>query len=156
MKVRCGCCKKFVDRDTAFKCRVSYYCDRTCYKKKVFEKKVSSSKTSPVKKLQPLNVSNDVRAHVLARDGFKCRYCQNTSNLVLHHVVYRSEARNRQWCDEVSNLITLCNYPCHIDIVHGDKRRWQPLCLGIIWLREVCGDKTMTLRKLERKLHNGS
>jgi hypothetical protein len=87
------------------------------------------------------DLAPDLRQRVLERDGFRCCYCgRSSNNLALHHVIYRSEIRNRPWQDQPSNLITLCNMPCHLDIIHGNKQLYQPLCLKLIWLREVEGD----------------
>jgi len=43
-----------------------------------------------------------------ARDGWKCRHCNNRSGLHPHHVIYQSQ----QGPDTLDNLITLCA-SCH-------------------------------------------
>jgi len=88
-----------------------------------------------------------LRDSVVRLDGSRCRCCGSGRNgaLHVHHVMYRSQGGPH----EQSNLITLC-VDCHM-VVHSDKRRYQPLCLGVIWLRSF-GDKQVTVRSLERKL----
>ena len=68
------------------------------------------------------NVPTEVRAAVYARDHHRCRYCAKASDLHLHHIHYRSEGVDHS----ETNLITLCS--THHDVIHSDKRRWQPIC----------------------------
>jgi hypothetical protein len=88
--------------------------------------KASAARTQ--KKNRSDGLTNEARERVLALDNFKCRYCGGTDNLAVHHIYYRSEAKGEVWLHEDINLITLCNYPCHIDIVHGNKKLYQPIC----------------------------
>lgn len=62
----------------------------------------------------------------------------------LHHVHYRSEGVDHS----PHNLVALC-VECHNPIVHANKRKWQPICLAYIWLRDVEGRK-LTLREVEK------
>jgi hypothetical protein len=43
-----------------------------------------------------------------ARDGWKCRHCQDRNGLHPHHLIYQSH----QGPDELTNLLTLC-WQCH-------------------------------------------
>lgn len=48
-----------------------------------------------------------------------CRLCGRTSNLNIHHIIYRSQLGN----NDERNLIRLC-YDCHRR-VHSNKKVWQ-------------------------------
>ena len=50
----------------------------------------------------------DVNVQCFIRDKWKCRCCGNRSNLMAHHIVYRSH----QGPNELQNLLTLCS-ACH-------------------------------------------
>lgn len=63
----------------------------------------------------------------------------------MHHVLYRSQ----QGPDHHSNLVTLCT-TCHMR-AHGNKRHWQPVLLGLIWLHYAEG-RYMTVPEAERRL----
>lgn len=66
------------------------------------------------------------------------------ANPNLHHVHYRSEGVDHS----PHNLVALC-VKCHNPIVHANKRKWQPICLAYIWLRDVEG-RRLTLREVEK------
>jgi 5-methylcytosine-specific restriction endonuclease McrA len=68
------------------------------------------------------DIPPQVREAVLARDRHRCRYCGRTADLHLHHIHYRSEGVDHR----ATNLITLCG--AHHDLIHSNKRRWQPVC----------------------------
>ena len=141
MKVKCGNCKKFIQKEDAVKSGISYFCNSDCRSNKAL---------SQFQKAKTRKVDLDsAREEVFARDGFRCRYCGGKKNLVVHHVIYRSEIKNRQWQEEISNKISLCNEPCHLTIIHGNKKKYQPLCLKIIWLREIYGDKITLIKDIE-------
>jgi hypothetical protein len=55
-----------------------------------------------------------------ARDGWKCRHCQDRNGIHPHHVVYRSH----QGPDALNNLITLCAC-CHLEGIHGGKLKLE-------------------------------
>jgi 5-methylcytosine-specific restriction endonuclease McrA len=62
---------------------------------------------------QPRLVLNEeaydqLKKHVLNRDGWKCQDCGTSANLQVHHLVYRSQLGP----DESTNLISLCAR-CH-------------------------------------------
>lgn len=58
-----------------------------------------------------------IRRLVLRRDNYRCRYCgnENTEQLTLHHVQYRSQGGTH----DPDNLVTLCYMPCHRKIHDG-------------------------------------
>lgn len=150
-KVKCKGCKTYVEKDDAIYSNLSNFCSWDC----VFNSSSKKPKKKPknVASVEPVGLPSEVREHVLRADGYKCRLCGNpSSNICFHHVIYKSEKKNKPWQDQTSNGITLCNQPCHLDIVHKNKKRFQPLCLGIIWLREVHGDKYTTIYDLEKQL----
>lgn len=161
-KVRCANCKEFIEKSDAIPSGISNFCSTACLfakknKRSIGQGSKDSTKTKRVqshRRLVSHELSDEVRRYVLQADNFRCRLCGRTNNLACHHVIYKSEKRNKQWQDEISNLITLCNSPCHLSIVHGNKKRFQPLCLGIIWLREVEGDRSTTIYDLEKRLED--
>ena len=151
-KVKCHACKEYVDTGSAFRRGLSSWCDYDCFidsqnaalKKKY--KKMASSKGHDT------GVYEELRLKVLTSDNFRCRLCAKQNNLAVHHVIYKSDKKNKPWENTVSNLITLCNTPCHLSIVHKNKKRFQRLCLGIIWIREIEGDRSTTIYQLEKRL----
>ena len=59
----------------------------------------------------------ELREHVLRRDGWRCQLCGSNRNLEVHH----REFRSRSGADDERNLITLCS-DCHSPI-HGKSMR---------------------------------
>jgi 5-methylcytosine-specific restriction endonuclease McrA len=49
-----------------------------------------------------------LKTRILKRDGWKCQYCGSSTNLRVHHLVYRSQLG----ADVSDNLINLC-VACH-------------------------------------------
>ena len=149
-KRKCAYCNEFFERDEMIVDRLSSFCTQ--------EHRLLSVKTGHErlverrrKQKQETDIPQDVRDLVLKLDNYRCRYCGSASaNLVAHHIVYRSEARNEPWLNDPVNLITLCNYPCHIDIVHSNKSLYQPLCRQVVYLRSLKGDSMTTIEELER------
>lgn len=149
-KRRCAYCREYFDQSTMIVSGLSAFCSNGHLLK-------ARNKSRP--KPQPKQPNDDfdgispaMRLAAIEADGYRCRYCGNLShNLAVHHIYYRSEARNEPWLHQPHNLITLCNYPCHLDIVHGNKRLYQPLCLQIVWLRMIEGDVHTTIQMLERQ-----
>ncbi len=68
-------------------------------------------KRPPVRLEPPLY--DQLRNHVLQRDGWRCQACGTMSNLEVHHKEFRSHSG----ADAKENLITLCT-ACHAR-VHG-------------------------------------
>lgn len=166
-------CKERVDRDEAIRQGVVSFCsdehrkawwDDQRTKRRVQtirnleanrpSRPPKASRSHPKGRLRPRSgVRAETRRDVFIKDDWKCRFCRRSSvALQCHHVIYRSEAPNAPWLHEASNLITLCSR-CH-DKVHSDKKRWQSLCLGVVWIREVEGDRWCTIPSLEIRLHN--
>lgn len=81
-----------------------------------------------------------LRDEVLERDNRRCRFCGGNRNLNAHHIDYRSQGG----LHEAWNLIMLCD-DCHMT-VHSNKRRFQPLLRGYIWLVYVEGKQWMVPR----------
>lgn len=156
-KVKCSTCKEYIAKDTALHVGISSFCNRECmYAKGDNKTKKPRSKASKAYHKKKASaevdiVSEQLAEYVLRRDRFSCRLCGRKNNLALHHVIYKSQKTNQQWCNEQSNLITLCNEPCHLDIVHKYKNRFQKLCLGVIWLIEV-ENKYINILDLEKQL----
>lgn len=53
-----------------------------------------------------------LREECKERDNYECQICEDTDNLTLHHIEFKSEGGR----NELSNVITICLY-CH-NIVH--------------------------------------
>ena len=65
----------------------------------------------PRARLDP--ISYDLLRHqVLRRDNWRCQFCGTSSNLEVHHQIFRSHSGH----DSENNLITLCTV-CH-DSLH--------------------------------------
>jgi hypothetical protein len=171
MKVKCANCKEYIEKSDAIPRGISNFCSMDCVFAKANTRKSSQRASSSAKnkntrrgldsKVPNSNaehrrlVSDELRQHVLKGDNYRCRLCGGNKNLALHHVIYRSNKKNKQWQDQSSNLITLCNEPCHLSVVHGNKKRFQKTCLGVIWIREIDGDKHTTIYELEKRLDVG-
>lgn len=81
---------------------------------------------------------------VLERDG-GCRYCGTHVGLHVHHINYRSQGVDHS----ETNLITLCYH--HHDLVHSDKRYWQPVLRAYISTLYDTGRK-LYLREIDRQM----
>jgi len=151
-KKRCAYCRDYFESDQMVVRGLSAYCSNEHYLSSVNKAK---TKQKIVKKLNDdLDITEAQRLTVLDLDGYRCRYCGKASaNLAVHHIAYRSEAKHEPWLNDPVNLISLCNYPCHLDIIHGNKKLYQPLCRQIVYLRALRSDKTTTIQQLERE-HN--
>lgn len=157
MKVRCGNknCKKYIEKDSAVRAGISYYCDSACmYSRPTPKGKVSTAKRTTIRR-RTTKKSGPTKQpgypdSIFSRDGYSCRLCGRTQGLAVHHIFYRSDWSNKQFQEEFWNQLTLCNSPCHLDIVHGNKNKYQRLCLGVTWLREVEGIN-ITIRELEKR-----
>jgi len=118
MKVRCKTCREYVEREDALRTGVMSFCDSNCLGK--YQWKLNK------KRLKRAPMPRDLRMDVMARDGYRCTYCGDRHQLVVHHVRYRSEGGK----DSMDNLITLCEK--HHLLVHTDKSVYQPMCLAYI------------------------
>jgi 5-methylcytosine-specific restriction endonuclease McrA len=115
---------------------VQRFCSRDC---------VYSTPAANPTKSKKSDVPDIVRKAVLKRDRNRCRFCRTNDGLHLHHVIYRSSGG----LHVEHNLITLCNR--HHSEVHSDKKRYQPLCLGVLWL-SIVDRKHLTIPQFERFL----
>jgi len=154
--LRCKNCEKYVPKDDMFFIGLSSFCSYDCYNQQIYKRSKTIKKTT-VRSVGRENFASVCQINydkVLFRDKC-CRLCGGTSNLVVHHIYYKSEARYFKWCSQPHNLITLCNEPCHLGIVHGGKKRFQPLCLALVWLTYQ-NNSTINLYQLEERINNGS
>ena len=152
-KRRCTHCREYFRQDTMIVRGLNAFCSND----HLVAHANGTKRTAAVRrKERRTEIPEAVRLQVLDLDRYACRYCGRMGNgLAIHHVYYRSEAKHEPWLNQPHNLITLCNLPCHLDIVHGNKGVYQPLCLQIVWLRTIEGDTTTTIQMLERQ-NNGS
>lgn len=142
-KVRCKQCRSYISKVDGVQVGLSYVCKDGDCQSELFR---SSTKPSAAKKRRKapkapskrLRVPAETAEAVLTRDRNRCRLCGGTDALAIHHINYRSEYSNKEWENEEWNLITLCAVD-HIYTVHGDKRRWKPVCLAYTWLYYVEG-----------------
>jgi len=150
--VRCGnkACKKYINKDSAVHAGVSYYCDSGCMFAKA-PKKSKSKKSTNTPKAKPESFSEETRDWIWERDKGRCRLCGGMEGLAVHHVIYRSVASNKPYQNESSNGVLLCNQPCHLTIIHGNKKYYAPILLGLIWLSEVEG-KYMTIGQFDARI----
>jgi len=111
-----------VDRDDAYRTSVQSFCNREHY--------IAYQNASPKSRPKVNRELDAARKIVMALDGGRCRVCGTKYNLHVHHIVYRSEKQD----DSVGNLITLCQK--HHDLIHSNKKYYQPECKRIVALRE--------------------
>lgn len=88
---------------------------------------------------ESLSIPPAIRAAVDTRDGMSCRVCGRYlgERRALHHVLYGGDlvglgGRRRHHADEI---LTVCWLPgdgdCH-QLVHSNKRLWQPILLEVL------------------------
>ena len=81
----------------------------------------------PIKKVsnKRITVTEETYNKVMQRDKYKCRLldCTCYGKLELHHIRYRSEAKDL--INEPTNCIMLCLK--HHKQVHSNKHYWQPI-----------------------------
>lgn len=153
MKVKCTVCKEYVLREMAIRSGPVSFCSEACVTAAWTNRKVyngpsaSTSETSTPRRIRSRSgVSGEVRRATFEADGNKCRFCGSSQSAIeCHHVLYRSEGGPHTR----DNLLSLCSR-CHAR-VHSDKKRYQQLALGVIWLREVEQNRWTTIRMLERQ-----
>lgn len=143
-KKRCAFCREYGDRSEMVQVGLYSFCSnehRLAHQRKSDKKKV---KRQTSRRSEPSPATRD---EVFRLDGYRCRWCgKQTDDLILHHIIYRSEFMGDKDADvhSVFNLITLCNYPCHLVHVHGNKKKYQPLCQELVLLRND-GDRSTTI-----------
>lgn len=138
--VRCSGCKRYIPRSDAIRIGLSAFCSQECVYDKSRKTQAKAAKKSRSKRAP---MDSALRDGVIISDGFRCRYCGRGGTLHVHHVLYRSE----QGPDSRDNLISLCGD--HHQLVHSDKKLYQPLCLEIIRRREADGDLFTLIPELE-------
>jgi len=141
MKVRCSYCKNYIDKNVAVKRSVQSFCSEEHfyeYVKKNRKKQIVKYK----KKNEDFSFSE--KLEIIKLDEYRCRFCGTEYNLHVHHILYRSEGGS----NDIDNLITLCYK--HHETVHSDKKRYQPLCLNLVDLRNRGKlEKFTTISQLE-------
>ena len=98
----------------------------------------------PDAKEESLAIPANVRSAVDERDGLSCRVCGKYlgDRRALHHVIYGGDARGMggRRVHNVDEIATVCWLPgdngCH-ELVHSNKRIWQPLLLAVLKRRSL-------------------
>ena len=114
---RCLGCREYHTRPEHKRIGLGSVCSEKC--------EATARKPKPAKRA-PSGPTAATRGTVSVRDKGRCRFCGGTGSLHDHHVEYRSQGGSHT----ESNLITLCQE--HHDLVHSDKRRWQPVCKAYV------------------------
>lgn len=131
-------CKSYVLKDEAIRAGLQSFCSPTHMEIYQNEKSLTGKKAVASKKRYkaPPAPKTDPTAHAetLRKDKGRCRVCGSSVNLHVHHILYRSEISIKNGRDDLKNLITLCN--AHHDMVHSDKKVWQPVLIEAARLRE--------------------
>jgi 5-methylcytosine-specific restriction endonuclease McrA len=133
-----------VDRGEALRVGIQSFCGDDCRtsKQRSYQSTTGPHKRSRMKPKKPKNpMPEALRDAVIASDGGRCRRCRTSDGLHVHHIVYRSQGGGHV----AENLITLC-YTCH-DVVHSNKKKWQPAFLELSAVRQEHGDKHSRLKK---------
>lgn len=105
---------------------------------------------------ETLAIPQAIRQAVDERDQHTCRVCGRHQGdaRALHHIVYGGDAVGvgGRRIHEVDNLITVCWMfnGCH-ELVHGNKRLWQPLLLTTAQQRGVTA---LQLRRWQQRRPN--
>jgi len=118
-KLKCASCGLYSDAESSIRVGIQSYCAPACRWTKV------KNRSKPRKRSS--GTDQKTRRRVRDRDQ-TCRFCGTYKDLHVHHIVYRSQGGS----DDPTNLITLCAE--HHAVVHSDKKRFAPLCLGVVWL----------------------
>lgn len=116
-KVRCANreCRQYVLRADAIDIGIIHYCSTKCA--------YDSHRTV----LKRKRMDAELYDEVMERDRYQCVLCGSANSIVVHHVKYRSEGG----LDAANNLVVLCT-ECHVPVVHGNKKHWQPLLLEML------------------------
>lgn len=139
--IRCKFCKTYVDKEDSLKLGVSSFCSEEHLQTWSLEQQ-NKTRSRLRQRALDRDIPHALRQRTLEADGHQCRFCGTPFVLHLHHIRYRSEGGGH----EPSNLITLCWE--HHEVVHSDKKLYQPLCRAIVWKREIEGDKTSLIGDL--------
>lgn len=146
-RVRCAACREYVSPDGAISIGISRVCSEECMRD--LSRRKRRTKPDPRRSRQqgPGRLDAVIRAEIRKRDGERCRWCgrNGSSGLQIHHILYRSQGGP----DHHSNLILLC--ADHHALVHSNKRHWQPVLLGTLWIGYV-RQRMLTVPEVERWL----
>ena len=134
--VKCKQCKDYIDRDTATRSGWYTFCSKE-HRDEFTKERNGRSRLR--QRATDRQMPPATRQGVYESDGWKCRFCNGTYLLHLHHIKYRSEGGTH----DLSNLITLCA-TCH-ETVHSDKGLWQEILLEYVSLRESGANPTCTI-----------
>lgn len=119
---RCRVCRQYWRRPEYRRVALGSVCSSHCFDALRFHPSISAGNS---------RADDDVpvatRAAVHERDRHRCRYCGTPDGLHLHHIAYRSEGVDHS----EHNLILLCH--AHHQLVHSNKRYWQPRLRAYIW-----------------------
>lgn len=140
--VRCSYCREYVDRDSSIRDGLVSYCSIE-HKMAKANKPVKATKAlRRVSKKKSVQKS-DFHDRIVAKDGYRCRFCNTNQDLHVHHVAYRSEGGK----DTDDNLLTLCGEHHNLGTVcvHADKDKWKPACQLVLWVRETTGNNMLTV-----------
>jgi len=115
-KRRCSTCKDYFHPSDMYKSLgVQAFCTVDCMNKK-----------RPKAKRRD-DIPPTTRHEVKLRFNHMCAYCgRSHSCLHIHHIKYRSEGVDHS----LGNLVLLCD--AHHDMVHSNKRKWQPMLMEFI------------------------
>lgn len=138
-KVRCNFCKEYIDRDTAYRRGINSFCNADHAGQAMFKLR---TKADGLKRRSGTGIERAIRLAVYERDKRVCVYCFTGWNVHLHHIAYRSEGGP----DTADNLISLCQE--HHEMVHSNKKKWQPLCFQYVYFKALGRD--VTLKGLEQ------
>lgn len=148
-KVKCAYCKNFIPKDEAVHIGIQNFCDM--YHVSLYQDRTRLQQKGEYKAPTPKKTDAKSYAECKKRDNGRCRVCGTAQALHVHHILYRSEITVAEGRDNVSNLITLCLV--HHDMMHSDKKLWQPVLKEAARLRDEEGKlvPVMTLkRRMER------
>jgi hypothetical protein len=134
---RCTVCRDYFRTQPFRRLGIVRVCSETCLKE------LGSTPTSRTK--PPKDIPDRVRANVRDRDQHRCRFGGCRTTLHEHHIHYRSEGVDHS----ADNLIVLCLK--HHDVVHSDKRRWQPVCLA--YIAELRRGRQRFLVEIDREIN---
>jgi len=93
------------------------------------------------------------RSATLARDGFKCTICGNTSQLVVHHKDGNGRPKRSGFKNNsLDNLVTVCR-ACHVNIhrieIQGISHEKRSIATKLGWATRRKRKQTNTGRKLQ-------
>lgn len=133
VQARCTACRGYFPRHTFFyHQQMTRICTEQCFNEwtETRRRKAKANRKKPRKRTIAPKIPIDVRMAVHARDK-TCRMCGSSRSLHCHHVQYRAQGGP----DVEENLVLLCAE--HHELVHSDKRVYQPLLQTLLRLEYV-------------------